>query len=196
MRCREAVCTRRCAAPVGRKGAEAEQRIVEQIRRAQRKHRGRYGRPRMTPEVSEALGRSFNHKRIGRLMREHGLCSRKPRPFRVVTTDSKHDHPIAPNVLERDFATTAPNHRIYWLQQHRAQAFFPRVRAAGAVRAPLARPGGKLCAGLTAVSALSTAGRFPVRRKRPNRPSVDNDSRRPWCPHHGVRFNAIFTPSP
>ena len=92
---------------------EAEQRIVEQIRRAQRKHRGRYGRRRMTPEVSEVLGRSLNHKRIGRLMREHGLCSRKRRPFRVVTTDSRHDHPIAPNVLERDFAASAPNQK--WL---------------------------------------------------------------------------------
>jgi putative transposase len=80
-------------------GAEAEKEIVEQIRRAQRKHRGRYGRRRMTPEVSEALGRTLNHKRIGRLMRKHGLYSRKRRPFRVVTTDSRHDHSIAPNVL-------------------------------------------------------------------------------------------------
>jgi transposase InsO family protein len=92
---------------------EAEQRIVEQIRCAQRKHRGRYGRRRMTPEVSEALGQRLNHKRIGRLMRKHGLCSRKRRPFRVVTTDSRHDHPIAPNVIERDFAATAPNQK--WL---------------------------------------------------------------------------------
>ncbi len=92
---------------------EAEQRIVEEIRRAQRKHRGRYGRRRMTPEVSEALGQRLNHKRIGRLMRKHGLASRKRRPFRVVTTDSRHAHPIAPNVLERDFAASAPNQK--WL---------------------------------------------------------------------------------
>lgn len=90
-----------------------EERIVGEIRRAQKKHRGRYGRRRMTPEVSEALGRSVNHKRIGRLMREHGLASRKRRPFRVVTTDSRHAHPIAPNVLERDFTATAPNQK--WL---------------------------------------------------------------------------------
>jgi len=97
----------------GTTGSAEEERIVEQIRRAQRKHRGRYGRRRMTPEVSEALGRALNHKRIGRLMREHGLGSRKRRPFRVVTTDSRHDHPIAPNVLERDFGATAPNQK--WL---------------------------------------------------------------------------------
>jgi transposase InsO family protein len=90
-----------------------EEPVVDQIRRAQIKHRGRYGRRRMTPEVSEALGRSVNHKRIGRLMRKHDLCSRKRRPFRVRTTDSKHAHPIATNVLERDFNATAPNQK--WL---------------------------------------------------------------------------------
>ena len=90
-----------------------EVQIVKQIGRAQAKHRGRYGRRRMAPEVSEGLGRVLNHKRIGRLMREHDLCSRKRRRFRVVTTDSKHAHPVAPNVLERDFAASAPNRK--WL---------------------------------------------------------------------------------
>ncbi len=88
-------------------------RIIEEIRRAQRRHRGRYGRRRMTPEIREALGQAVNHKRIGRLMREHGLGSRKRRPFRVVTTDSRHAHPIASNVVQRDFTTTAPNQK--WL---------------------------------------------------------------------------------
>ena len=88
--------------------------IVKRIQRAQLKHRGRYGRRRMTPEVSEILGRTINHKRIGRLMRENDLISsRKRRRFRVVTTDSKHAHPVAPNVLERDFAARAPNQK--WL---------------------------------------------------------------------------------
>lgn len=87
--------------------------IVKRIQRAQLKHRGRYGRRRMTPEVSEVLGRPVNHKRIGRLMREHNLSSRKRRRFRVVTTDSKHAHPVAPNILERDFMAGVPNQK--WL---------------------------------------------------------------------------------
>jgi transposase InsO family protein len=95
----------------GRRAQEAE--VVEQIRRAQARHKGRYGRRRMAPEVSEALGRKVNHKRVGRLMKEHGLGSRKRRPFRVRTTDSRHDHPVAPNVLERDFVATAPDQK--WL---------------------------------------------------------------------------------
>lgn len=87
--------------------------IVTAIRHAQNRHRGRYGRRRMTTEVRAVLGRPINEKRIGRLMREHDLHSRKRRRFRVVTTDSNHTHPVAPNVVGRDFAATAPNQK--WL---------------------------------------------------------------------------------
>lgn len=90
-----------------------DQALLEQIRQAQRKHRGRYGRRRMTREVNEGEGRAVNHKRVGRLMREHGLQSRKRRRFRVVMTDSKHAHPVVPNVLARDFEASAPNQK--WL---------------------------------------------------------------------------------
>ena len=95
------------------KHAIDDEALVKQIRQSQRKHRGRYGRRRMTTEVSEAQGRPINHKRVARVMREHGLQSHKRRRFRVVTTDSKHAHPVAPNVLERDFKATAPNQK--WL---------------------------------------------------------------------------------
>jgi putative transposase len=93
--------------------AQDDQHLVEQIRQGQRKHRGRYGRRRMTPEIGELVGQPVNHKRIGRLMREHGLQSHKRRRFRVVTTDSKHAHAVAPNVLERNFEASAPNQK--WL---------------------------------------------------------------------------------
>jgi transposase InsO family protein len=41
-------------------------------------------------------------------MKAEGLEGRRKRRFRV-TTDSRHSHPIAPNVLSRDFTTPAPN---------------------------------------------------------------------------------------
>ena len=93
--------------------AQDDVHLVEQIRQGQRNHRGRYGRRRMTPEIEEVVGQPVNHKRIGRLMREHGLQSHKRRRFRVVTTDSKHAHAVAPNVLKRDFETSGPNQK--WL---------------------------------------------------------------------------------
>jgi len=90
-----------------------DEQLLRQIRHAQQKHRGRYGRRRMTAEISETQGCRVNHKRVARVMRQHGLQSHKRRRFRVVTTDSKHAHPVAPNVLERDFEATAPNRK--WL---------------------------------------------------------------------------------
>ena len=41
-------------------------------------------------------------------MRERGLQGRRKRRF-CRTTDSNHAHPVAPNVLERNFETKAPN---------------------------------------------------------------------------------------
>jgi putative transposase len=93
--------------------AQSDAQLAEQIRRYQRKHRGCDGRGRMRRELSTALGRPVNEKRVGRLMRQHGLQSRQRRRFRVVTTDSKHGHAVAPNVLAREFTATAPNQK--WL---------------------------------------------------------------------------------
>jgi putative transposase len=47
-------------------------------------------------------------ERVRKLMQRHGIKARSKRKF-VVTTDSKHNLPIAPNLLERNFAPDAPN---------------------------------------------------------------------------------------
>jgi transposase InsO family protein len=91
--------------------AQADAQLLEEIRRRQRRHRGRYGRRRMTREVRGVLGEPVNEKRVGRLMRQNDLQSRKRRRFRVVTTDSKHAHAVAPNVLAREFTATAPDQK-------------------------------------------------------------------------------------
>lgn len=93
--------------------AQTDVQLTEQIQRQQQRHRGRYGRRRMTREVRAAVGQPINEKRVGRLMRQHDLQSRKRRRFRVITTDSRHGYGVAPNVLAREFAATAPNRK--WL---------------------------------------------------------------------------------
>jgi len=60
--------------------------------------------------VSAALrqqGLVVNHKKMRRLMREHGLQPRIRRRF-VATTDSDHDGPIFPN-LAKDLVPAGPN---------------------------------------------------------------------------------------
>jgi putative transposase len=66
----------------------------------------RYGYRRVTAQL-KAEGRRVNHKRVARLMREHGLCVR-PRKRFVVTTDSNHDGPIFPD-LAKDTAPMGPD---------------------------------------------------------------------------------------
>jgi transposase InsO family protein len=69
---------------------------------------GSYGAPRIHA-VLRSHGRRVGRHRIARLMRRAGLRGLAAIPRRVRTTDSRHDHPIAPNRLRRNFAATAPN---------------------------------------------------------------------------------------
>jgi putative transposase len=65
-----------------------------------------YGYRRVTAEL-HATGHLINHKKVMRLMREHGLTVRPRRRF-VATTDSNHDGPIFSN-LAKDVVPTGPN---------------------------------------------------------------------------------------
>jgi putative transposase len=70
-------------------------------------HKGRYGSPRVCREL-RAGGEVVNEKKVAKIMQKNGLVARKKKRFRA-TTDSKHDDPIAPNLLARDFTTNRPN---------------------------------------------------------------------------------------
>jgi putative transposase len=65
-----------------------------------------YGYRRVTAQL-DAEGILVNHKKVMRLMREHGLTVRPRRRF-VATTDSDHDGPIFQN-LAKDVVPTGPN---------------------------------------------------------------------------------------
>jgi transposase InsO family protein len=90
----------------------ANRDLVDDIKRVHRDTNGRYGSPRIHAEL-KAQGRGVSRGRIERLMHHHGIRAIMARPRRVRTTDSRHDLPIAPNLLDRNFIASAPN-RI-WL---------------------------------------------------------------------------------
>jgi transposase InsO family protein len=71
--------------------------------------RGTYGSPRIRDELIDQ-GFEIGRKRVARLMREMGLQGVTPRKFRV-TTDSDHGHPVAKNLMGRDFVATRPNEK-------------------------------------------------------------------------------------
>jgi len=79
-----------------------------EIRRLHAVHRGRYAAPRIHAAL-RGLGHTASRGRIERLMRRQGVRAITPRRFRVCTTDSHHDLPIAPNRLGQKFAAERPN---------------------------------------------------------------------------------------
>jgi putative transposase len=93
--------------PESRRSA-ANRALINDIKRVHHDARGRYGSPRIHVEL-KAQGRGASRGRIERLMRRHGIRAIMARPRWVRTTDSRHDLPTAPNLLERNFTATAPN---------------------------------------------------------------------------------------
>lgn len=88
---------------------QEDERLSGLIQQAFTRGRAVYGSPRVHA-VLQRQGICCSRKRVARLMRHAGLVAahRKRTPH---TTDSHHDHPIAPNELNREFIATAPNQR-------------------------------------------------------------------------------------
>ena len=95
----------RCRSASHRDGENA--RLLVHIRLVYGRSRGSYGSPRVTEELRDQ-GFVCNEKRVARLMRVHGIRSKSVRKFRA-TTDSRHSHPVSPNVVDRSFVADGPN---------------------------------------------------------------------------------------
>jgi putative transposase len=77
------------------------------IRAIFNRHKGRCGSPKITDELND-MGFPVSKNRVARRMKEMGLRSIVRRKHRV-TTDSKHSHPVADNLLQRNFTTSNPD---------------------------------------------------------------------------------------
>lgn len=84
-----------------------DRRLLVEIKAIHQAKREVYGSPRLHAEL-RAQGLCLSEKRVARLMRAGGIRAKQKRKFKV-TTDSQHSHPVAPNLLERDFEASAPN---------------------------------------------------------------------------------------
>ena len=70
---------------------------------------GTYGSPQMTRELQDN-GFAVGRRRTARLMRENDIKARQKRRFKR-TTDSEHSWPVAPNIIDQDFAADRPNQK-------------------------------------------------------------------------------------
>lgn len=95
-----------CSRPESARSKENKE-LVTEIKRVHAESRGTYGSPRIHAELQEQ-GVEVGRKRVARLMRENGVAAGGRRRYRK-TTDSDHDHRVAPNVLDREFVVTAKN---------------------------------------------------------------------------------------
>ncbi len=100
------------AIPTARVKAEAEAELRSHIGRIFAAGRRVYGALRVHAELRRE-GRRHSRRRVARLMREMGLAARRGRRRAPRTTDSRHDLPIAPNLLGRRFAAERPD--AVWL---------------------------------------------------------------------------------
>ena len=90
--------------PAGRHSDEA---LLAHMRAIHAEVKGEYGWPRMHKELL-ARGIRVGKDRVRKLMRQHGIKARTQRKF-VVTTDSRHSLPVAPDLVQRRFNPEAPN---------------------------------------------------------------------------------------
>jgi putative transposase len=81
-------------------------RLLERIQAIHQETRKTYGSPRITDSLRDE-GFRVSRPRIARIMRKNGISAVFRRKFRV-TTDSGHDLPIAPDLLNRNFNTDQP----------------------------------------------------------------------------------------
>ncbi len=82
--------------------------LLEDVQRIHAGHQRRYGSPRVHAAL-RAEGRTASRGRVERLMRRHGIRALAGRRFRPCTTDSRHDLPIASNLLKQQFSAALPN---------------------------------------------------------------------------------------
>jgi putative transposase len=80
------------------KRAQEDQALAQEIKTIHLQSRKTYGSPRVVDQLRKS-GLKHGRNRIARLMRTHHLYGRQKRRYRLCTTDSNHDHPIAPNLL-------------------------------------------------------------------------------------------------
>jgi transposase InsO family protein len=99
------------AAPARAERAAADAELAERIRVVHEADKA-YGAPRVTAELNDGAppGSRVNHKRVARVMAEHGIAGIRLRR-RVRTTVPEPSDAKAPDLLQRDFTAEEPNRK-------------------------------------------------------------------------------------
>ncbi|MDO8746790.1 MAG: IS3 family transposase [Thermodesulfovibrionales bacterium] len=83
------------------------EKILMEIKESHKNSRRAYGSPRITKDI-QARGTKCSENRVARLMKVHGIIAKTKKKFKA-TTNSKHNLPVAPNLLNQNFVAEKPN---------------------------------------------------------------------------------------
>ena len=83
------------------KWIEENAELLKEIKIIHKQSRQTYGSHRITKELHNR-GYSCSRTRVARIMAKNGICAKIKRKFKV-TTDSKHNYPLSPNLLNQTF---------------------------------------------------------------------------------------------
>lgn len=89
---------------------QERERLIPKVKEIHRQSKKSYGARRISEDL-EAQGESCGRTKAGTLMKLAGVAAKQKKKFKA-TTDSKHDMPVALNLLERNFEVPEPD-RIY-----------------------------------------------------------------------------------
>lgn len=88
--------------------AQRREELTAQIREVHAASHCNYGSPRVHKQL-QAEGHGCNRKTVAKCMQQAGIQAKSQKKFRVTTTDSKHAHPVAGNLLNREFEPAGAN---------------------------------------------------------------------------------------
>ena len=89
------------------KRQKENEKILMEIKESHKNSHKVYGSPRITEDL-QAKGTKCSKNRVARLMKVHGIIAKTKKKFKA-TTNSKHNLPVAENLLNQDFAAEKPN---------------------------------------------------------------------------------------
>jgi len=88
--------------------SKENRKLLETIKNIHEKSRKAYGAPQITKNLP--ADQKASRGRVARIMRANGIRSKVTKKYKA-TTNSKHDFPVADNLLNRDFSASKPNQK-------------------------------------------------------------------------------------
>jgi putative transposase len=90
--------------------ARRREELAAKVKAVHERNRRVYGSPRVHRALA-ASGERVSENTVAKVMREQQIRAKSKRKFVPRTTDSRHEQPVAPNVLDRQFEAEMPDRK-------------------------------------------------------------------------------------